>query len=191
MVDVAELGLPGVKVFLPARYGDDRGWFSEVWRREWLPGVEFVQDNHSASATPGTVRGLHFQIPPAAQGKLVRVARGAVFDVAVDLRSGSPTLGGHATRILSATNGEMMWVPPGFAHGFCTLEPDTEVLYKISGASYSPDLERGLAWDDPALGIDWPAAAGAVVSDRDRGWPVWTDLAGGLGEWFRFEEEAS
>ena len=191
MVDVTDLQVPGVKVFRPARYGDDRGWFSEVWRREWLPGVEFVQDNHSASATPGTVRGLHFQVPPAAQGKLVRVARGAVLDVAVDLRSGSPSFGGHDARVLSAENGEMLWVPPGCAHGFCTLEPGAEVLYKVSGAGYAPDLERGLAWDDPALGIAWPAIAGAVVSDRDRGWPAWEDLAGILGDWFRFEEDES
>jgi dTDP-4-dehydrorhamnose 3,5-epimerase len=190
MVDVTDLRVPGVRVYRPARYGDARGWFSEVWRRDWLPGVEFVQDNHSASATPGTVRGLHFQVPPAVQGKLVRVARGAIFDVAVDLRSGSPAFGGHAARVLSAADGEMLWVPPGCAHGFCTLEPDTEVLYKVSGAFYSPDLERGLAWDDPALGIDWPAAAGAVVSDRDRRWPAWQEIAGSLEEWFRFEEGA-
>jgi dTDP-4-dehydrorhamnose 3,5-epimerase len=191
MVDVTDLQVPGVRVLRPARYGDARGWFSEVWRREWLPDEEFVQDNHSASATPGTVRGLHFQVPPAVQGKLVRVARGAILDVAVDLRVGSPTFGGHAARILSAANGEMLWAPPGCAHGFCTLEPDTEVLYKVSGAPYAPDLERGLAWDDPGLGIAWPAVAGAVISDRDRGWPAWQDLAGRLGEWFRFEEERS
>ena len=169
-MEITATEIPDVKLLRPARLGDERGVFSETFRSEWFPGVSFVQDNHSHSATPGTVRGLHFQIGEAAQIKLVRVSRGSVLDVAVDLRAGSPTFGRSVARTLSAEDWNQLWIPVGFAHGFCTLEPDTEVLYKVS-AYYSPELERGLAWDDSALGIEWPAAAGAVVSGRDSGFP--------------------
>lgn len=165
--------IPGVAVLRPPRHGDARGFFSETFRREWFAdaGLRFVQDNHSLSATAGTVRGLHFQVSPAEQGKLVRVSRGAVLDVAVDIRAGSPTFGDHVAQVLSAENWIQLWVPPGFAHGFCTLEPDTEVLYKVTGSYYAPEHEHGLRWDDPALGVEWPPFAGSVVSERDRRWP--------------------
>ncbi len=181
-MDVSPTEIPDVKLLRPARHGDERGFFSETFRAEWHPAEVFVQDNHSLSATRGTVRGLHFQIGDAAQVKLVRVPRGAVLDVAVDLRVGSPTFGRSVSRTLSAENWEQLWIPVGFAHGFCTLEPDTEVLYKVS-AYYSPELERGLAWDDPALGIDWPDFAGAVVSERDSRWPGLADSP----EYFSFK----
>jgi dTDP-4-dehydrorhamnose 3,5-epimerase len=177
-MDIVPTEIPGVLVVRAPRFGDERGFFSEVYRDSWLPDVTFVQDNHSKSAAAGTVRGLHFQIPPVAQDKLVRVARGAVYDVAVDIRHGSPTFGAHVAVVLSEGNWEQLLVPRGFAHGFCTLEPDTEVLYKVS-AHYSPDHDRGLRWDDPGLGIDWPVDAGAaVLSDKDRAWPALADLPG-------------
>ena len=117
--------------------------------------ADFVQDNHSLSVPRGVVRGLHFQVPPHAQGKLVRVVRGAILDVAVDIRHGSPTFGQHVSCVLSASNWSQLWVPKGFAHGFCTLEPDTTVLYKVD-AVYSAEHDRGFAWSDPALAIPWP-----------------------------------
>jgi dTDP-4-dehydrorhamnose 3,5-epimerase len=123
----------------------------------------------------GTVRGLHFQVPPHAQAKLLRVVRGAVFDVAVDLRQGSPSYGRHVSAVISAAAWNQIFVPVGFAHGFCTLEPDTEVIYKVSDF-YAPEAERGLLWSDPALAIDWPAGAGKVLAERDRGWPPLRDL---------------
>ncbi|WP_422732923.1 dTDP-4-dehydrorhamnose 3,5-epimerase [Microbaculum marinum] len=139
-------------------------------------GEPFVQDNHSLSGQAGVIRGLHFQAPPHAQGKLVRVSRGAILDVAVDIRTGSPTYGRHVARELSAENWLQLWVPPGFAHGFCTLVPDTEVQYKVT-AYYAPDHDHGLAFDDPALGIDWPVdAADAILSDKDRRHPALSDL---------------
>lgn len=172
---VRALGIADVKVFVPVRHGDRRGFFSEVYNRRALEAagvaVDFVQDNHSLSAERGTVRGLHFQIPPFAQTKLVRVVRGSVFDVAVDVRRGSPTFGRHVSVTLSAAEGNQVLVPAGFAHGLMTLEADTEVLYKVSDY-YAPDHDRGILWNDPALGIEWPIAKGeAVLSDKDRGQP--------------------
>jgi len=161
-------------------FGDHRGFFSEVyneskWRAAGLD-IRFVQDNHSLSAAAGTIRGLHFQIAPQAQAKLVRVARGRILDVAVDLRRSSPTFGGHFAVELSADNWAQLFVPVGFAHGFCTLTEDVEVLYKVS-EFYSPAHDRGLAWDDPELAIAWPfAPEKAVLSDKDRRWPRLRDL---------------
>ncbi|MFW6201065.1 MAG: dTDP-4-dehydrorhamnose 3,5-epimerase [Gemmatimonadota bacterium] len=180
---VAE-ALPDVKALVPKRYGDERGFLSEVWHRRALEeaGLDFepVQENHSVSERAGTVRGLHFQAPPHAQAKLVRVVRGAAFDVAVDLRRGSPSYGRHAAVVLSADAWNQIYIPEGFAHGFCTLEPRTELVYKLSGY-YSPESEGGLLWNDPAVGIEWPVdPERAVLSDKDRGWPP---LAG-LGEVF-------
>jgi len=177
---VERLAIPEVLLLEPKRFGDERGFFSETYSRRALAecgiACDFVQDNHSLSRQAGVVRGLHFQAPPAAQGKLVRVPRGAVLDVAVDIRHGSPTFGRHVLAVLSAENWRQMWVPPGFAHGFCTLEPDTEVLYKVD-AYYDPKAERGIAWDDPALGIGWPVtAAEAVLSDKDRRLPALAEL---------------
>jgi dTDP-4-dehydrorhamnose 3,5-epimerase len=164
--------IPDVKLITPKRHGDHRGFFSEVYRPDTLRqhGIEtvFIQDNHSLSAERGVVRGLHYQLPPAAQAKLIRVVRGTILDVAVDIRRGSPTFGKHIAAILSADNWQQIYIPPGFAHGFATLEPNTEVLYKVS-APYAPDRERGVLWSDPALDIDWgidPSAA--ILSAKDR-----------------------
>ncbi len=158
----------------PDRHQDARGFFSETYSRRALAeagiDTEFVQDNHSLSVPPGTLRGLHFQVPPAAQAKLVRVVRGALFDVAVDLRAGSPSYGRHVSCRLSAEEWNQLYVPVGFAHGFCTLEPDTEVIYKVSGY-YAPEHDRGLLWNDPALAIDWPVSE-PLLSEKDRSHPL-------------------
>ena len=169
---------PDVLEILPSRFGDERGFFSEVYNRAELKAhgldISFVQDNHSLSTDRGTVRGLHFQTPPFAQAKLVRVIRGAIFDVAIDLRSGSPFFGRHVSAVVSAEKWNQILVPAGYAHGFCTLEPDTEVLYKVD-APYSAEHDRGLIWNDPVLGIDWPTDPDtAVLSEKDRNHP---DLA--------------
>ncbi|MFH1518449.1 MAG: dTDP-4-dehydrorhamnose 3,5-epimerase [Pseudomonadota bacterium] len=159
----------------PARIGDNRGWFSETFNARLYAeaGIDcvFVQDNTSLSAATGTLRGLHYQLPPHAQAKLVRCTRGRILDVAVDIRDGSPSFGQWASTELSAAGGEQLFVPEGFAHGFCTLEPDCEISYKVT-AYYAPGADRGLAFDDPALGIDWPfPAAGLTLSERDRTHP--------------------
>lgn len=164
--------IPEILLVEPRRFGDDRGFFSEVWKRSALQAqgfeAEFVQDNHSLSREVGVLRGLHFQRPPSAQGKLVRVVRGRILDVAVDIREGSPSYGRHVAVELSAENWRQLWVPRGFAHGFLTLEPDTEVLYKVD-AEYDAQADGGIAWDDPALAIDWPLPPGGpVLSDKDR-----------------------
>ncbi len=177
---IVETEIPEVKLVLPDRRGDDRGFFSEVFRKDALAAAgidaDFVQDNHSFSATMGTVRGLHFQTDPHAQGKLLRVTRGAILDVAVDIRRGSPTYGRHVAVRLSARDWNQLWIPAGFAHGFCTVEPDTEVLYKVT-AYYAPAHDFGLRWDDPAIGIDWPVDAdSAVLSEKDRRHPTLADL---------------
>ena len=168
---VFDTALPEVKIVVPRRIGDARGYFSEVWNARDFSSAEigaaFVQDNHVRSPLRGTLRGLHYQIPPAAQGKLVRVTRGVIFDVAVDIRRGSPTFGHHAGAVLSADNWHQLWVPAGFAHGYCTLEDDTEVQYKVTDY-YSPSHERGIDWNDPALMIPWPVPAVTVtLAKRD------------------------
>jgi len=180
MLQVEPTAIPEVKVIKPARFGDARGFFSEVYNRDrfFKAGLEFdfVQDNHSWSAKAGTVRGLHFQSHPFAQDKLVRVIRGRILDVAVDIRRSSPTYGRHVAVELSAENWLQLLVPIGFAHGFCTLEPDTEVLYKVTG-SYSAEHDRGIAWDDPDLAIDWPVQAdAAILSEKDLRHPHLADL---------------
>jgi dTDP-4-dehydrorhamnose 3,5-epimerase len=179
-VNVIETEIPDVKVLNPERFGDHRGFFSETYNSRTLAesGIEldFVQDNDSLSAEPGTVRGLHFQIPPFAQHKLVRVVRGAILDVAVDLRRGSATRSRHVAVRISADEGNQVLVPVGFAHGFCTLEPNTHVVYKVT-SHYSPEHDKGLRWDDPALGIEWPvSAADAILSERDAKWPRLAEL---------------
>lgn len=168
--------IPAVLEITPKKFGDHRGFFSEVFKRDAMREagveIEFVQDNHSMSQAVGVVRGLHYQRPPFAQAKLVRVVRGAIFDVAVDIRKGSPTFGQHVSRILSAENWKQLLVPAGFAHGFATLEPDTEVLYKVD-APYAPEHEGGILWNDPALGIDWPVTESeATLSEKDTVYPV-------------------
>ncbi len=174
-MEIFDTALAEVKVVLPNRIGDSRGFFSEVWNiSDFLKvGIEaaFVQDNHVRNPHRRTVRGLHYQIEPRAQGKLLRVSKGAIFDVAVDVRRGSPTFGMHAAAVLSADNWYQLWVPSGFAHGYCTLEDDTEVQYKVTDF-YSPEHDRGIAWDDPDLKINWPATSEhAILSDRDRKHP--------------------
>lgn len=178
---ITSLSIPDVKVIVPDRFGDDRGFFSETYSRRNMADAgieeEFVQDNHSLSALVGTVRGLHYQLPPFGQAKLVRVVRGAVVDVAVDIRRGSPTFGQHVAVTLSAAAWNQIYVPAGFAHGFCTLEPDTEVVYKVT-AYYSRAHDRGISWNDPELGIAWPVeSATAQLSDKDRNQPRLADVA--------------
>lgn len=177
---VTETALPGVRLIEAVRHGDGRGFFSETWSRRAFAAAgidrDFVQDNHSRSAARHTLRGLHFQRPPRAQGKLVRVTRGAVLDVAVDLRAGSPSYGRHVAEVLSAENWRQLWVPEGFAHGFLTLEPDSEVLYKVT-ADYAPEAEGGLRFDDPALAIAWPVPPGEITANaRDRAFPLLAEL---------------
>lgn len=174
-MDVRATAIPDVLLLVPKRHGDARGSLAETYNRLTFAdaGIEtdFVLDLHTSSAERGTVRGLHFQLPPSAQAKLVRVVRGRIFDVAVDVRRGSPSFGRHVAVELSAEIGEQLYLPVGFAHGFATLEPDTEVVYKLS-SFYAPDCERGIRWDDPDLAIAWPVAEdAAVVSERDRTLP--------------------
>ncbi len=174
---VTELAIGDVKLIEPSIFRDHRGFFSETFNaraleREGLVLPPFVQDNHSLSVDVGVVRGLHFQAPPHAQSKLIRVARGAILDVAVDIRKGSPSFGQHVAVTLSAQNWQQLWVPAGFAHGFCTLEANTEVIYKVTDY-YAPECDRGILWSDPALAIDWPVPAdGVVLSDKDRRLPL-------------------
>ena len=162
--------LPGVLILTPRRFGDARGWFSESWNRRTLAQAgldlpEFVQDNHSLSLQAGTLRGLHFQAPPHAQGKLVRCGRGRLFDVAVDIRRGSPHFGRWFGTELSFDNARQLWIPPGFLHGFLTLEPETEVIYKCTD-HYAPAADGAVRWD--SCGIDWPLAGVApLLSDKD------------------------
>lgn len=173
---VTDLDIPDVKLVTPKKFGDHRGFFSEVFNQHVLKDAgidhEWVQDNHSLSVAPGVVRALHYQLPPMAQAKLVRVVRGRILDVAVDIRRGSPTFGRHVAYELSSENWQQMYVPMGFAHGFVTLDPNTEVVYKVS-ALYSPAHERGILWNDPALGIEWNLSPeAATLSDRDTKHPT-------------------
>ena len=171
-LDVIETKLSGVKLLKPRRFGDHRGFFAETYsRKAYLEkGIApaFVQDNHSLSVAVGTVRGLHFQTPPNAQAKLVRCGRGEIFDVAVDIRRGSPTFGQWVGYTLSAVNGAQLYIPEGFAHGFLTTEPNSEIVYKCS-RYYAPDSEGALRWDDPAIGIQWPLVGEPVLSQKDAG----------------------
>ena len=181
---VETLNIPGPLLIVPEKHSDTRGFFAEIFRKDFLEAkigpIEFVQDNYSRSSRAGTVRGLHFQVAPAPQAKLVSVVRGAIMDVAVDIRKSSPTYGRHVARTLSAENLAQFYVPIGFAHGFYTLEPDTEVVYKVSNY-YDPSTEKGLLWNDSALKIGWPIGIGKVtISDKDRNYPPLSEL----GDWF-------
>jgi dTDP-4-dehydrorhamnose 3,5-epimerase len=172
--------IPDVLIITPARHGDARGFLSETYNKQRFAahgiGIDFVQDNHSFSAAQGTVRGLHFQTPPFAQAKLVRVLRGAIYDVAVDLRASSPTFGRSVGVVLSAEDWNQLLIPVGFAHGFCTLTPDTDILYKVS-QHYSPEHDKGVLWNDPDLGIDWPVEEdAAILSEKDRRLPRLREL---------------
>ena len=178
-MNIVSLKIPDVKVLTPERHRDPRGYFSETWQQKrfadaGVPGP-FIQDNHAVSTERGVVRGLHLQVAPNAQGKLVRVVRGAIWDVAVDVRHGSPTFGQFAAAEISAENGSQIWVPPGFLHGYCTLTAETEVIYKVTGA-YDRAAERGVVWNDPTLGIPWPIAPGEeILSDKDKLLPRFAD----------------
>ena len=179
-MQITDTALPGVKLIQPLRHGDARGYFSEVYREDALArhGIDlrFVQENQSLSAPVGVLRGLHFQTPPMAQAKLVRVVAGAILDVAVDIRRGSPHYGRHVAVAITAAEGNQLFVPEGCAHGFCTLEPNSVVIYKVN-RYWSPEHERGLLWNDPALGIDWRLdGREPVLSDKDRTHPTLADL---------------
>jgi dTDP-4-dehydrorhamnose 3,5-epimerase len=175
-VQISDLALPDLKLVQLNVHGDSRGFFMESYKEaDWRPILgdrPFIQDNQSLSAEIGTVRGLHYQMTPFTQTKLVQALRGRILDVAVDLRRGSPTFGRHVALELAAGDGRQMFVPEGFAHGFMTLEPDSMVAYKVTNR-YEPKSERGIAWDDPDLAIAWPAAlrTKATLSPRDRQWP--------------------
>ena len=182
MLEITATAIPDVKVLLPKSFTDARGAFSETFNAarfaEHGIKLDFVQDNQSWSAQAGTIRGLHFQSPPRAQAKLVRVVRGRIFDVAVDLRRASPTYGRWISEELSAQNRKQLLVPVGFAHGFCTLEPDTEVFYKVTDY-FSPAHDLGIAWDDPDLAIAWPVPKDEVMlSEKDARQPAFSAVSG-------------
>ena len=179
-MQIERLDIEDILLVTPARRRDQRGFFSETYRKDVLTAegvsAEFIQENHVYSAERGVLRGLHFQIPPRAQGKLVRCTRGAILDVGVDIRQGSPTYGRHVAVELSTANWRQLWVPPGFAHGYVTLEPDCEVIYQVTDY-WAPDCERGIAWDDPSLGIDWRLSpTNLVLADKDRKHPRLADV---------------
>jgi dTDP-4-dehydrorhamnose 3,5-epimerase len=185
-MDVEALNLPEVLLITPKKFGDSRGFFSEIWNRrkfaESGTSDDFVQDNYSLSALTGTLRGLHCQIGPSTQGKLIRVVRGAIWDVAVDIRHGSPRFGQHAAAVISVENWRQLWVPGGFLHGFCTLAPDTEVIYKVT-TEYDAGAERGVIWNDPDLALPWPVQAeAALLSEKDKILPRLKDCA----PWFQY-----
>jgi dTDP-4-dehydrorhamnose 3,5-epimerase len=179
-MNITPLSIPDVMIVEPERFSDQRGFFSETYNRRALAErgieLEFVQDSHSLSGRKGTIRGLHYQSPPFAQAKLIRVVRGSILDVAVDLRRGSPTYAGHVAAVISARAWNQILVPIGFAHGFCTLEPDTEIVYKVT-QYYAPEHDRGVLWNDPDLAIEWPVADEmAVLSAKDRFQPRLRDV---------------
>lgn len=178
-MQIEDTALAGVKILTPQRFGDHRGFFSESWNKGRMEAAglhyDFVQDNHSLSATVGTVRGLHFQSPPHAQAKLVRCGKGRLFDVAVDIRKGSPTYGKWVGVELSFENGRQLMIPAGFLHGFVTREPDTEIIYKCTD-TYAPDCDGAVRFDDPDIGIDWGLEGEALLSDKDTRAPFLKDF---------------
>ncbi len=183
MVSVEATAIADVKLVTPERHLDRRGHFTELWNARDLAklglAVAFVQDNLAVSERNGTLRGLHFQRPPGAQGKLVQVLRGSIFDVALDLRPGEPSYGRHVSARLDSANGKQLWIPPGFAHGYCTLSDDCMVMYKVTQV-YEPSLEEGIRWSDPALAIQWPVPeSGMIVSERDRALPSFEEWEAG------------
>jgi dTDP-4-dehydrorhamnose 3,5-epimerase len=184
---IEALAIPAVKRITPPKFGDSRGFFSETWSQAKLQAQgfdeHFVQDNHSFSASVGTIRGLHCQLAPHAQGKLVRVIKGAIWDVAVDIRQGSPTYGKWVAAELSEANWAQLWIPPGFLHGFCTIAPDTEVIYKVTG-DYDKASERAIIWNDPDLALPWPVEPGAeALSDKDKLAPKLAEIS---EPWFTY-----
>ncbi len=176
---ISHFDIPDIVRLTPKRFGDNRGFFSETYRQSWFDeagvDIKFIQDNHARSSSKGVVRGLHFQYGKNPQAKLIRVVSGAILDVAVDIRHGSPTFGQHVAVELSAENWQQLLVPPGFAHCYCTLTEETEVIYKVDNY-YSPTQEAGIRWNDPALKIDWPVSEeNAKLSDKDRVAPLLAD----------------
>jgi dTDP-4-dehydrorhamnose 3,5-epimerase len=182
MMQVNDLGLGGVVEIIPKKIGDQRGFFAETFQRQRFAdagiNLDWMQDNQSYSAEKGVLRGLHFQVAPVPQVKLIRVLKGSIFDVAVDIRNGSPTYGKWVSCVLSDRKFNQLLIPRGFAHGFLTLEPDVEVLYKVT-APYAPECDRGISWNDPAIGIAWPLEAGQqpVLSGKDAAAPRLADVA--------------
>ena len=179
-MEILETEIPDVKIIRPKKFGDHRGFFSETYNKKVLYehgiDLDFVQDNHSLSMDKGVIRGLHYQTPPFAQDKLVRVIRGTILDVAVDIRRNSPTYGKHIKIIISEDEWNQILVPIGFAHGFCTLEPNTEVIYKVTNY-YSPENDAGIYWNDEELGIEWPISeAHAILSDKDKRQPKFSQI---------------
>jgi dTDP-4-dehydrorhamnose 3,5-epimerase len=178
-VQIEDTALPGVKILTPKRFGDSRGFFSESWNKKVMADhgllFDFVQDNHSVSARAGTVRGLHFQAPPHAQAKLVRCGRGSILDVTVDIRRGSPTFGRWVSVLLSFENGRQLLIPEGFLHGFATLEPDSEIIYKCTDY-YVPSADRAVRYDDPDVGIDWGLVTPPLLSEKDASAPFLRDM---------------
>lgn len=176
---IQQTSLPGVVILTPVRFSDNRGFFSESWNYQRMAqaafDIDFVQDNHSLSREVGTLRGLHFQAPPHAQIKLIRCGRGALYDVAVDIRHGSPTFGRWIGVELSFDNGKQVLIPEGFLHGFVTREPDTEIIYKCSDY-YAPDCDAAVRFDDPDISIDWGLDAAPILSDKDAAAPRLADL---------------
>src|SRR5271168_992297 len=188
-MQISSTAIHDVKLLKLNRFHDSRGYFAETYSERVLAalGIDcgFVQHNQSLSVADGVIRGLHFQTPPHAQAKLLRVYRGAIFDVAVDIRHGSPSFGRHVAVVLKAEDWTEIFIPAGFAHGFCTLTPDTEITYKVD-RYYAPSHDKGLAWDDPELAIDWPLEpGGAILSDKDRSHPTLRELP----PYFRYEDE--
>lgn len=184
-MQVTTTAIPEVKLITPARHQDNRGFLSEVFNQRSLSdgGISdnFVQENHTYSISAGTIRGLHYQAPPSPQAKLVRVLRGAIFDVAVDVRKTSATFGQHIGVELNTEDWSQLFIPEGFAHGFCTLEPDTEIAYWAS-SYWDPELDCGIAWNDPDLAIPWPVdPANAVLSEKDRGLPLLREIPAHFG----------
>ncbi|HEY8573353.1 dTDP-4-dehydrorhamnose 3,5-epimerase [Phenylobacterium sp.] len=179
MTTITPLALAEVLLITPKRHGDARGWFTETWSKRVFDeagvAADFVQDNQAFNARKGTLRGLHFQKAPHPQAKLVRVLKGAIWDVGVDVRPGSPTYGQWAAATLTADGGEQIFIPRGFAHGYVTLEDDTMLAYKVDGL-YAPDREGGVLWNDPDLALPWPLEGEPVLSDKDRVLPRLKDL---------------
>lgn len=179
-MEIQTFDVPGIKLLVPRHIGDERGYFAETFRADFFAehcdDFAFVQDNESLSVRQGTIRGLHFQSEPHAQGKLVRCTAGALFDVAVDIRQGSPTFGQWVSETLTPDNGKQLWIPPGFGHGFCSIEPNTVICYKVTDY-YKAECDKGLAWDDPAVGIIWPDVADTeTLSPKDRKQPLLSEL---------------
>jgi len=179
MTTITPLAIPDVLLITPKRHGDARGWFAETWSAHALIGTAadatFVQDNQAFSAQKGTLRGLHFQKRPHPQGKLIRALRGAIFDVAVDIRTGSATYGQWVSAELTADGGEQLWIPRGFAHAYCTITDDCEIFYKVDGP-YAPQSEGGIIWNDPDLAIPWPLDGEPLLSAKDTVLPRLKDL---------------